>query len=102
MYRIERMKFTILKTAIMVNSIAANGVRIFLLIFCFPFMLKIKSAATGVAAPQNGTDQNLAFDNAGHFDQRFIAKLAFFIDTQFHDLGAALGEGVPTEEARVF
>ena len=53
MYRIERMKFTILKTAIMVNSIAANGVRIFLLIFCFPFMLKIKSAATGVAAPKN-------------------------------------------------
>ena len=32
----------------------------------------------------------------------FVAKLAFFIDTQFHDLGAALGEGVPTEEARVF
>ena len=49
----------------------------------------------------NRTDQNLCLDDAIELAQGDVAQFATGVNSQLHDLGTALGEGVSTGETGV-
>lgn len=63
---------------------------------------EVAAGGDGLAAPQHGTHQDLAPDDALQIHQADVAQLAAGIYPQLNDLCAALGEGIPPEKARVF
>ena len=65
------------------------------------FQDEVASGGDTLAVPQDRTDQNLAFDDVVHIDQRYVAQLAVWLDPQLHDLGTTLGEAVQLQETGV-
>ena len=61
------------------------------------------AAGDGCAAgAQHGADQDLALDDAVHFNKAHVAQFAAGIHPQFDNFRPALGKGIPAQEAGVF